>query len=666
MATKSTGNVILQLCRSMLQKDGSGLTDGELLTRFVEQRDPVAFEVLVHRHGSMVLGVCQRVLNHSQDAEDTFQAAFLVLARKAASVQPRDMVGNWLYGVAYQTSLKARAVAARRHLRERQVSEMPEPAAVQQDEWNDLRPLLDRELSRLPDKYRVPIVLCDLEGKGHKEAADQLGWPQGTLSGRLSRARDLLAKRLRRHGLGFAAVPLAILLSERASSAAVPFAAIDSTTKAAIPIAAGQATAGLVSTQVAALMEGVMRTMLIAKLKIATAAALFVAMLAGYGTGAFNRDAQAERPKDDLLALNQERRKPAPDGGGRGGADVQGIIKSVDAAKSTITLAGSQGRGGDVGQEDKTYTLAKDVEVVSGDGSARRGFYKEIKVAELAVGSIVSLSLSADQNTVESIAADGPTIRGPIKSIDVPNNTVTIITSPGSRDGAEATEKTFTIAVNAEIGIDDGRGKRFSVKEGKIGDLSQGALATLYLSADQKLAQVALVEGLTLTGAVKSVDVSKNLLTLTSAGNRRGGGDAEEKTLELAKDIVLLIDDGKGRRLSVKEGKLADVPVGSVVQLKLSVNQQQIMSLLAQGPILHGQIKAVDASKGTITVAIQVGRGDNPDERTLNVAKDAKIMLEGNASKLGDIKIEDGTVAQVRLSLDQKTVQSIVIGGGRR
>jgi RNA polymerase sigma factor (sigma-70 family) len=176
--------VIRQLRKAVLVRDGAGLTDGQLLTLFIEDCDPAAFEALLRRHGPMVMGVCRRLLRNPPDSEDAFQATFLVLVRKAASVVPREMVANWLYGVARTTALRANAVAAKRRKRERQVREMPDPEVVQPDLWHALRPLLDQELSRLPNNYRVAVVLCDLEGKSHKEAARQLGWPQGTLSGR--------------------------------------------------------------------------------------------------------------------------------------------------------------------------------------------------------------------------------------------------------------------------------------------------------------------------------------------------------------------------------------------------------------------------------------------------------------------------------------------------
>src|SRR5262249_4084004 len=157
-----------------------------------------AFAALVRRHGPMVLGVCRRVLHNPHDADDAFQATFLVLVKKASAVVPRELVGHWLYGVAYRTALKAKTLAARRRRPERQVREMSRQPAREEEVWNDLRPLLDRELDRLPEKLRALVVLCELEGKSRKEAARQLGLAEGTVSSRLARARVLLAKRLAR------------------------------------------------------------------------------------------------------------------------------------------------------------------------------------------------------------------------------------------------------------------------------------------------------------------------------------------------------------------------------------------------------------------------------------------------------------------------------------
>ena len=160
--------LLCQFCQAPPRHGGP--TDAELLQLYLDGGDGAAFAALVRRHGAMVLGVCRRVLRHEQDAEDAFQAAFLVLARKAASVGRRELLGNWLYGVAYRTALAARARSARRAAREKQVKEMPHPEVGPEESWQDLVPVLDRELARLPEKYRLPVVLCELEGRSRKDA----------------------------------------------------------------------------------------------------------------------------------------------------------------------------------------------------------------------------------------------------------------------------------------------------------------------------------------------------------------------------------------------------------------------------------------------------------------------------------------------------------------
>jgi RNA polymerase sigma factor (sigma-70 family) len=259
------------------------LSDGELLERFVARRDEPAFEAIVRRHGSMVLGVCRRVLRDHHDAEDAFQATFLVLARKAGTVRPGSMLPNWLYGVAHQTSIKARAINARRKLRERQVAAMPEPQTGPQQRGDDLRGLIDRELNRLPAKYRAPVILCDLEGLGHKEAALRLGWPIGTVSGRLSRARAMLARRLTGRGLALPAGLLAVGLGEAAASAAVPPPLTHRTIQAALPFALGQSTTlGVIPVAVAALSNRILGGMMRSKL-IATAGACLAGGIVLFG-----------------------------------------------------------------------------------------------------------------------------------------------------------------------------------------------------------------------------------------------------------------------------------------------------------------------------------------------------------------------------------------------
>jgi RNA polymerase sigma factor (sigma-70 family) len=306
MATKQLRAVTETLRRATLAQEFAGLTDGQLLERYIQTREEAVFAALLHRHGAMVWGVCRRVLREDEDAEDAFQATFLVLVRKAASVVPREKVGNWLYGVARQTALYARATTARRRSREKQVSVMPEPA-VQQDPWDDLQPLLDLELGRLPDKYREVIVLCDLQGKTRKEAAQHFQLPEGTVATRLATARTMLAKRLSRQGLPVTGTVLATLLVRNAASASVPLSVTSSTIEAATLFAAGQAAAGgVLSLQVVALAEGVMKTMLLSKLKITTAVLVAVAIL-GVAASGLTRQSPADKPADQPRTEKKQR-----------------------------------------------------------------------------------------------------------------------------------------------------------------------------------------------------------------------------------------------------------------------------------------------------------------------------------------------------------------------
>jgi RNA polymerase sigma factor (sigma-70 family) len=195
--------------------------DDLLLERFTAQREEAAFAGLVRRHGPVVLGVCRRVLQHEQDAEDAFQAVFCVLARKAGAIRRGTAVGAWLYAVASRIARKAKASQVRRRMRE---SELPDvPAPDNPPEWvgRDLWPVLDEEVSRLPERYRRPFVLCHLEGKTNQEAAAELRCPPGTVSSRLTRARERLRARLARRGLALSAGALAAALSQHPAAAAV-------------------------------------------------------------------------------------------------------------------------------------------------------------------------------------------------------------------------------------------------------------------------------------------------------------------------------------------------------------------------------------------------------------------------------------------------------------
>jgi RNA polymerase sigma factor (sigma-70 family) len=301
MATAGFRDVLRQL-----QQAEETLGDAQLLAQFLASRDETAFEALVRRHGPMVLGVCRRVLRHCQDAEDAFQATFLVLASGAGTVREHESLGSWLYGVAYRTALVARAANARRRSKERQVEDMPQPE-VSPPETSDWVPLLDRELEGLPEKHRAAVVLCELEGLSRKEAARQLAIPEGTLSSRLATARRLLASRLSRYGLSVTGVAVSTDLA----CAGVPAPLVSSTVRAAALVAAGQLAA--VSSNAAFLMKGAMKTMLIQKLKMVAATAVVVMALGASGLAwraggvAVAQDKpQAGKPRTEVEALRRE------------------------------------------------------------------------------------------------------------------------------------------------------------------------------------------------------------------------------------------------------------------------------------------------------------------------------------------------------------------------
>jgi RNA polymerase sigma factor (sigma-70 family) len=295
MATKQLRGVLDSLRGTALHADEAGRTDGQLLESYVRSREEAAFAALVRRHGPMVWGVCRRLLGREVDAEDAFQATFLVLVRRASSVVPRDMVANWLYGVARQTALKARATTSRRQLREKQVPAMPEPATTARDVWDELQPLLDQELGRLPDKYRAVIVLCDLGGKTRKEAAQHFRVPEGTVASRLAAARSLLAKRLTRSGFTLLSSALAAALSQNGASASVPVAVASSTVKAGTLLATGHGPAPAISARAIALADGVVKTMLLRKLKLGVAL-LLALVTVGMGAIAFMQRVPAAPP----------------------------------------------------------------------------------------------------------------------------------------------------------------------------------------------------------------------------------------------------------------------------------------------------------------------------------------------------------------------------------
>jgi RNA polymerase sigma factor (sigma-70 family) len=326
------------------------------------------------------LGVCRRLLRHPQDAEDAFQATFLILARRAGAIGRREGLGSWLYGVAYRVAARARQVTARRRAREAPDTDRLAEASCAPAEPNDLPGVVQEEVGRLPAKYRGPVVLCYLEGRTNEEAAAELRWPVGTVKGRLARARDLLRRRLTRRGLAPSAGVLSAALSAGSLPAGVPPALSALTIKAAMYLAAGEATVGgLVSAQAAALAKGVLHTMFLAKVKTLAALVLALAVLVGgAGVVTYYAVAAEEAKKTDqekiqgtwkVKSVKAKGEEPQGDEGDR----IKGATVTIAADKITVTFNG----------EDKVSTYKVDpaarpraIDITHEKEETSKGIYK--------------------------------------------------------------------------------------------------------------------------------------------------------------------------------------------------------------------------------------------------------------------------------------------------
>jgi RNA polymerase sigma factor (sigma-70 family) len=274
------------------------LSDAQLLERFAVRQSEGAFAVLVERHGPLVHGVCRRILHDAHDAEDAFQAAFLVLARKAHTIHKQQSLASWLYKVAYRIALRARADISRRRTQEKEAVQTAPPPTPAEAARRELGAVLDEEVQRLPEKYRAPVLLCYLQGQTNEEAAQQLSCPTGTVKVRLMRARNILRKRLTRRGIGLTLTTLTALLLESAAHAAAPAALLQATVSAA--------TTGVASAPVAGLVKGTLAGMCLTKLKVA--AAVLLTVLIGTMADGLSHAAHAVR------SAPAEQRKLAPPG----------------------------------------------------------------------------------------------------------------------------------------------------------------------------------------------------------------------------------------------------------------------------------------------------------------------------------------------------------------
>jgi RNA polymerase sigma factor (sigma-70 family) len=317
-----------RLTRGMAAESSREQPDRQLVERLLAGPDEAAFEVVVRRHGPMVYRVCWRVLRQEQDTEDAFQATFLILARQLHTVRKHGSLASWLHGVAHRVALKTRAQAATRCRCERQAGAETFPR--EGTTWRELRLALDAELQRLPENWRLPLILCYLEGQTQDEAARQLGWSERTLRRRLEEARAALGRRLTGRGVVWTAALSAVLLSDCVAPAALAPGLVGPTVEAAASIAAGQAARAAVSAKVTALTEGVLKTMFARKLKIAAAALVLLAAVA-VGAGGLLRQTQAAEPQQPPQGYSKSEPVKVPAGvpAARGGDKPQAARRPI-------------------------------------------------------------------------------------------------------------------------------------------------------------------------------------------------------------------------------------------------------------------------------------------------------------------------------------------------
>ena len=516
---------------------GDRASDGQLLDLFISRQDEAAFAELVRRHGAMVLGVCQRVLHNPHDAEDCFQAAFMVLVRKATSIQPREMVGNWLYGVAYRTALEARKMTARRRVLERNNKALA-PAESPPDRWSDLKPVLDQELNRLPDKYRVVLIACDLEGKTRQQTAAQLGLPAGTVASRLSRARTMLAKRLERHKLTLAAGALALLLSQNAATAAVPEMLTATTVHAAAQLAAGKPLVGALSPHVAALTDGVVKGLLLAKLKMATGVLLVLAAL-GIGVGAFIPAATANRkPGADEVAKHKTADEPIKQ---KPELIFGCVLEKIDQASQKIQVAKPDDSGAGSGAALFEIKIVKDTKVIIDGEVSELGRLQATKNINVEYERS-----AAGWPTAIRIEATDKVIEGTVMGLN--ESTVRL-------DDGDDAEKRYELDKDAVLIIDG--------KKAKISDLKAKMKVTLHRWADKPDIVAVVAKGPPVSGIVTAIDV--NRIAVDS-------GDLQI----VAPDAPVFIDDTKR--------KLSDLAIGmrATLQMSAETEQRRIVGIAAR------------------------------------------------------------------------------------
>lgn len=650
---------VQQIVRKLRVQSLAVETDRQLLEAFADQGDESAFAELVRRHGPLVLGVARRVVGNVQDAEDVFQATFLVLARKASSVPWRDSIKNWLHGVAFRIAVKARSRALKRRMREAAASQqlpVPTPPA---ECWAELRGVLDEEIARLPARFRDVLILCYLEGKTRDEAAETLGWSLGKVKGCLERGRDRLRERLRQRGLALAAALGAGLLSEATVEAAVvPGPLATATSHAAVAFASGSACPAGLASSVIPLAQGALNAMLIAKIKTFAMVTLFLAFSATAFWGAYHTNAEGgidlapiARGLDLVPVAFAQEREGKKEEGKR--PDFLGIVRAIDLKVGTLSVTSLRdGEGG----ADSTFSLAsKDLKVST-------NFDQPLKLADITPGTRVQLQLK--DMDVLSIRVEHPTVPGFLTRIDAEKRTI--------EARAERKIAHYDVAADARITVN-----------GRVVTLAQAPLeerAFLTLSLDRKKV---LAMNFNNRGA-RDGERPKEGGDRPKEGGDRPGERRPIARPETVDSTILEIDAAKGslnmlvgrgedlaiqsiavpKDIKVKvmfgERVLQEAPLGQLTKplqasVQWSEDKKSVVAVTVQAPAIRGAIKSVADDAKSITIV-----ASNREEKT--IAVDPEVSLRGagrDAVKLADLRA--GTQVMLALSLDRQRVVAITV-----
>lgn len=449
---------VLGTIRRMAGDRGGELTDRELLQRFTERREQEAFETLVRRHGPLVLGVCRRLLRNDADAEDAFQATFLVLARKAPSICWHESIGNWLYGVACRVARKARTAAARRSAHERRTGDRPREESLTETAWQRLQDVLDEELQRLPDQYRAPLLLCCVQDHSQEEAARQLGCSEATVRGRLYRGRELLRRRLASRGWSLPAALAAV-------GASVSSALAATTAQTALTFVTER---GAVASSLILLAEGTLTAMFLDRIRSLALVALVLAVL-GIGAGLLVRPAHGDAPKvpaESVVQVEPAAPVHAADEEDRKADDsltrLNGIVTAAPKDDRLIVRLDEE-------EIEAAFTVAADAKVVV----ARRVH----PLADVQKGMRVQLTLSKDEKSVVAVEASWRPLRTSLKKVDATAQAVTV-----ELQGDDDLTFDFTLAIPTDVHV------RIGDMVCGLTDLREGRKVEVELSADKKSA----------------------------------------------------------------------------------------------------------------------------------------------------------------------------------